>query len=89
MCDVIKIRLKRIATRSGKGNQPLNIKTSVERPILELGLPNFMWSFYFILLLVAHDTFQRFKKFDKKGKEKMNGSCTSLNSIDIAKPICE
>ena len=27
ICDVIKIRLKRrIATRSGKGNQPLNIK---------------------------------------------------------------
>ncbi len=31
MCDVIKIRLKRrIATRSGKGNQPLNIKTALE-----------------------------------------------------------
>ena len=73
MCDVIKIRLKRrIATRSGKGNQPLNIKTAVERPILKLGLPNFRWSFYFILLLVAsllfisifydvtHATFQRF-----------------------------
>ena len=54
MCDVIKIRLKRrIATRSGKGNQPLNIKTAVERPILKLGLPNFKWSFYFNLLLVA------------------------------------
>ncbi len=27
MCDVIKIRIKRrIVTRSGKGNQPLNIK---------------------------------------------------------------
>ncbi len=27
MCDVIKIRLKRrIATRSGKGKRPLNIK---------------------------------------------------------------
>ena len=37
-CDVIKIRLKRwIATRSGKGNQPLNIKTDVEQPILKLG----------------------------------------------------
>ena len=33
--SVIKIRLKRrIAKRSGKGNQQLNIKTSVERPIL-------------------------------------------------------
>ena len=43
MCDVIKIRLKRrIATRSGKGNQPLNIKTAVEWPILKLGLPNFL-----------------------------------------------
>ncbi len=56
MCDVIKIHLKRkIATRSGKGNQPLNIKTaaSVERPILKLGLPDFRWRFYFILLLVT------------------------------------
>ena len=34
MCDVIKIRLKRrIVTRSGKGNKPLNIKTAVELPI--------------------------------------------------------
>ncbi len=42
MCDVIKISLKRrIATRSGKGNQPLNIKTSIEQPILKLGYPNF------------------------------------------------
>ncbi len=47
MCDVIKIRInRRIATRSGKGNQPLNIKTAVERPIFKLGLPNFMGSFY-------------------------------------------
>ena len=73
MCDVIKMRLKRrIATRSWKGNQPLNIKTALELPILKLGLPNFKWSFYVILLLVAsllirrifmtsaHDTFQRF-----------------------------
>ena len=42
MCDVIKIRLKRrIATRCGKGNQPLNIKTAVEQPIFKLGLPSF------------------------------------------------
>ena len=41
MCDVIKIRLnRRIATRSGKGNQPLNIKTAIERLILKLGYPN-------------------------------------------------
>ena len=54
MCDVIKIRLKRrIATRSGKGNQLLNIKIAVERQILKLGLPNIRWSFYFILLFVA------------------------------------
>ena len=47
MCDVIKIRLKRkIATRSGKGKKPLNIKTAVERPISKLILPNFRWSFY-------------------------------------------
>ena len=46
MCDVIKIRLKRrIITRSGKGNQPLNIKTDVKRPILKLGL-----SFFFLLV---------------------------------------
>ena len=54
MCEVIKIRLKRrIATRSLKGNQPLNIKTVVEWPILKLGYPNLRWSFYFILLLIA------------------------------------
>ncbi len=38
MCDFIIIRLKRrIVTRSGKGNQPLNIKIAIERPILKLG----------------------------------------------------
>ncbi len=42
MYDVIKIRLKkRDESRSGKENQPLNIKTAVERPILKLGLPKF------------------------------------------------
>ncbi len=42
MCDVIRIRLKRrIATRSGNENQPLNIKTAVELPILKLRLPRF------------------------------------------------
>ena len=47
MCDVIKMRLKRrIATRSGKGNQPLNVKTAVELPILKLGLQNFRWRFF-------------------------------------------
>ena len=61
MYDVIKIRLKRrYATRSGKGNQPLNIKTAVELPILNLGLPNFRWTFYFILLLVAALLFRQF-----------------------------
>ena len=60
MCDVIKLCLKRrIATRSGKGNQPLNIKTAEERPILKLGLPYFWWSFYFLLLLVASFLFRR------------------------------
>ena len=54
MCDVIKIRLKRwIATRSGKGKQLINSTTAVEQPILKLGLQNFSWSFYLILLLVA------------------------------------
>ncbi len=39
MCDVIKIRIKRrIATRSRKGIQSPNIKTTV---ILKLELPNF------------------------------------------------
>ena len=41
-------------------NQSLNIKTAVERPILKLGLPNFRWSFYFILLLVSSLLFRRF-----------------------------
>ena len=41
-CEVKKIRQKRrIATKSGKGIQLLNIKIAVERPILKLGLPNF------------------------------------------------
>ena len=41
-CDFIKIRLKRrIATRSGKETQPLNVKTAVERPILKLRLQKF------------------------------------------------
>ena len=39
--------------------QPLNIKTAVKRPILQLGLPNFRWSFFFILLLVASLLFRR------------------------------
>ena len=60
MCDVINIRLKRrIAMRIGKGNQLLNIKTAMERPILNLGLPNFRWGFYFTLLLVASLLFRR------------------------------
>ena len=60
MCDVIKIRLKmRDATRSGRGNQPLNIKTAVECPILKLGLSNFRCSFYLILFLVASILFRR------------------------------
>ena len=43
MFDVIKIRVeRRIATRSGKEKQLLDIKTAVrERPNLKLGLPNF------------------------------------------------
>ncbi len=54
MCDVIKNTSKRrITTGSEKGNQQLNIKRAIELPILWLGLPNFRWSFYFILLLVA------------------------------------
>ena len=61
MCDVIKIGLKRRdATRSGKGNQPLNIKTDVERSILKLELPTFRMSFYFILLLFASLLFRHF-----------------------------
>ncbi len=49
MCDVIKICLKiRNVTRSRKGNQPLDIKTAVERLISKLGLPNVRLSFYFI-----------------------------------------
>ncbi len=52
MCDVIKIHLK----RSGKGNQPLNIKTAVERPISKQGLPNFIL-FYFSLHPSIFDVF--------------------------------
>ena len=49
MCDVIKIHIqRRIATRSWKGNQPINIRTAVKWPILKLELPNFRWSFNFI-----------------------------------------
>ncbi len=60
MCDVIILRLnRRIAMISGKGNQPLNIKTAVELPILKLRLPNFRSSFIFILLLVASLLFRR------------------------------
>ncbi len=59
MCDVIKVHLKRReATRNGRGNQPLFIKTAVERPILKLGLLNFGWSFYFTILLVASPLFR-------------------------------
>ncbi len=54
ICDVIKKPLKRrAATRSGKENQPLDIKTAFERPILTLGFTNHRWSFYFILFFVA------------------------------------
>ncbi len=42
-----------------KGNQPLNIKTAVELPIIKLGLPNFRWRFYYILLHVASLLFRR------------------------------
>ena len=60
MCDVTKIRPKRRkATRCEKGKQPLIIKTALERPILKLGYPNFILSFYFILLLVASLLFRR------------------------------
>ncbi len=60
MCYVIKIHLKRrIATRSWKGNKPLNIKTAVELLILKLGLPNFRCNFYFIVLLVVSLLFRR------------------------------
>ena len=76
MCDVIKICLEsRISTRSGKENQLLDIKTALERPIFNLGLPNIRWSYYSILLFIAsllfrtlfydvtHDTFQCFTAF--------------------------
>ncbi len=40
MCDVKKTCLKgRYATKSGNVNQPLNIKTAVDRSVLKLGLP--------------------------------------------------
>ncbi len=55
MCDVIKIRLK-IRIVGGKGNQLLNIKTAVERPISKVGLPR---SFYITLPYVASLLFKR------------------------------
>ncbi len=61
MCELINKRLKRrIATRDGKGKQPLNIKTAIEWSILKLVLLNFRWRFYFTLLLVASLLFRRF-----------------------------
>ncbi len=66
MYDVKKyVHTKEGCSEKCKGNQPLNIKTAVEQPILKLGLPNFMWSFYFILLLVASLLFRRilFQRF--------------------------
>ncbi len=60
MCDVIIIRLeRRVAMSGGKGNQTLNIEKAIERPILKLGYPNFRWSFYLNLLLVASLPFRR------------------------------
>ncbi len=60
MCDFIKLRLKRRdATRGGKVNKPLDIKTAAERPISKLGLPKFRWGFYFILLLDESLLFRR------------------------------
>ena len=57
MCDVIKIRLKRrIATRSGKGNQPLNIKTDVEWPILNIGL-SFLGGAFILFYFSLHPSF--------------------------------
>ena len=61
ICDVINIRLKRRdALRNGIGNQSLDIKTAVERPISKLGIPNFRWSLNFILLLVTSLLFRLF-----------------------------
>ena len=61
MCDVIKIRLRRrIASRSGKGNQLLYIKTAVGRvAIFKARIAKFMLSFYFILLRVVSLLFKR------------------------------
>ncbi len=76
----MKIRLKRrIATRSGKGNQPLNTKTAVERPTVKLGLPNFRWSLHFFTSRctfydVTHDTLQRFMDF-QNSKNKLFKIC--------------
>ena len=55
LCDVIKIRLKRRdATRCGKENQPLIIKTAVERPIFNLVLPNFGGAFILFYFSLHH-----------------------------------
>ncbi len=55
MSDDMKIGMKRrISTRSGKGNQLLNIKTAVERPILKIGIPNFEFLFYLTSYCIPH-----------------------------------
>ena len=49
MCDVIKIRIKRRdATRSGKGNQPLNIKTAVKANF-KARITKFYWERLFLI----------------------------------------
>ncbi len=80
MCDVIEICLRRrYATRNGKENQPLNIKKAAERPILKLGLPNFSWSFYLILLLVD----EIYNSKERKGKSKLKKGIRRNKTLNV------
>ena len=53
------------ATRSEKGNHPLNIKTDVERPISKLGLPNLGGAFIFHNKTTANNGNRRFRRLQR------------------------
>ena len=58
MCDVIKICLKRrIATRTGKGNQQKNIKRAVEWPILKLVLRKILGGAFILFYFSLNSSF--------------------------------
>ncbi len=56
MCRHKNTSKRRYATRSGQGNQPQNIKTAVERPILNLGL-QILGKAYILVYFSLHPSF--------------------------------